>query len=287
MDTYRISNLNLEQEDINNLKRISTNMLDTFNHEQLLSIIDVMKNTYFMNELSTYLVDDNLPDVGTEEFNFLVLANKYKGNIIRKIVRDEGISDYYLRKFVLKYNLTEVDKGVYIFPHKKKDSLFIFQQKYSKAVISHETSLYLQDVIDYIPQKIQMSVPEKYNISRIQEPHENRLTSYNYVDINSNNIMYKNIPIKFVRNKSISPKQIETVNSFLGLPLRVTSIARSIVDVLKPSHKAEEEVKEQAIKYYLERFPDNIVRLKRIAKTQNVLKELEYYLILLGVHYKL
>ena len=66
MDTYRISNLNLEQEDINNLKRISTNMLDTFNHEQLLSIIDVMKNTYFMNELSTYLVDDNLPDVGTE-----------------------------------------------------------------------------------------------------------------------------------------------------------------------------------------------------------------------------
>ena len=123
MDTYRISNLNLEQEDINNLKRISTNMLDTFNHEQLLSIIDVMKNTYFMNELSTYLVDDNLPDVGTEEFNFLVLANKYKGNIIRKIVRDEGISDYYLRKFVLKYNLTEVDKGVYIFPHKKKDVL--------------------------------------------------------------------------------------------------------------------------------------------------------------------
>ena len=204
MDTYRISNLNLEQEDINNLKRISTNMLDTFNHEQLLSIIDVMKNTYFMNELSTYLVDDNLPDVGTEEFNFLVLANKYKGNIIRKIVRDEGISDYYLRKFVLKYNLTEVDKGVYIFPHKKKDSLFIFQQKYSKAVISHETSLYLQDVIDYIPQKIQMSVPEKYNISRIQEPHENRLTSYNYVDINSNNIMDKNIPIKFVRNKSIN-----------------------------------------------------------------------------------
>jgi len=89
MDTYRISNLNLEQEDINNLKRISTNMLDTFNHEQLLSIIDVMKNTYFMNELSTYLVDDNLPDVGTEEFNFLVLANKYKGNIIRKGVNSE------------------------------------------------------------------------------------------------------------------------------------------------------------------------------------------------------
>ena len=84
MDTYRISNLNLEQEDINNLKRISTNMLDTFNHEQLLSIIDVMKNTYFMNELSTYLVDDNLPDVGTEEFNFLVLANKYKGNIMER-----------------------------------------------------------------------------------------------------------------------------------------------------------------------------------------------------------
>lgn len=78
MDTYRISNLNLEQEDINNLKRISTNMLDTFNHEQLLSIIDVMKNTYFMNELSTYLVDDNLPDVGTEEFNFWFLLINIK-----------------------------------------------------------------------------------------------------------------------------------------------------------------------------------------------------------------
>ncbi|MDT2888073.1 type IV toxin-antitoxin system AbiEi family antitoxin domain-containing protein [Lactococcus lactis] len=282
MDTYRISNLNLEQEDINNLKRISTNMLDTFNHEQLLSIIDVMKDTYFMNELSSYLVDDNLPNVGTEEFNFLVLANKFKGNIIRKIVRDEGISDYYLRKFILKYNLSEVDKGVYIFPHKKMDSLFIFQQKYSKAVISHETSLYLQDVIDYIPQKVLMSVPEKYNISRIQEPHENRLTSHNYMDINSNNIMDKNIPINLVRNKSISPAQIEIVNSSLGLPLRVTSVARSIVDVLKSSHKAEEEVKEQAIKYYLEKFPDKIVRLKRIAKTQNVLKELEYYLSFMG-----
>lgn len=276
MDIYKISNINLDEQNKKNLKRVAENMLSTFDEEQLQSIIKVMMTPFYQNELSSYLIEKTLPAIGSEEFNFLLLANRYNGHIIRKIVKEEGISDYYLRKFVEKYSLKELIKGSYIFPNKPVDYLFVLQQRYKITAVSHETALYMQELIDYIPQVITISIPEKYNADLIY----NSFVQNSFLN-NELNFLKKlgDNRITFVKNKPIPPSQIIELADENGLPLRVTSAERSVVDILKSSYKADEEVKEQAVNSFIRRFPERIARLRRIAKNQNSLKELENYLL--------
>lgn len=283
MDIYKMLSLNLDVKDKNELKRIAEKMLSSLDEEQLLLIIKEMMTPFYMNELSSYLIENSLPNMSSEEFNFLVLANEYNGHIIRKIFKEKGISDYYLKKFVEKYRLRELFKGIYIFPNKPVDYLFVLQQRYKVTVISHETALYMFDLIDYIPQEIILSIPEKYNINLIrnklvhsptQEMHMNNSIS------NENEFIkvLENNRISLVKNKQIPTSQIIEIEDDYGLPLRVTSIERSVVDILKTSYKADEELKEQAVDSFMRRFPERVPRLRRIAKNQKSLKELENYL---------
>jgi hypothetical protein len=124
MDIYSLVNLDLENQDKTELLKIIKSILKTLDDKQLKLVIKELKKPFFINKLSGYLIDKNLPGMGTEEFDFLIIADKYKGNIIRKIVKEAGISDYYLKKFIKKYSLIEIDKGVYVFPNKKPDYLF-------------------------------------------------------------------------------------------------------------------------------------------------------------------
>ncbi|WP_242359750.1 hypothetical protein [Lactococcus petauri] len=82
MDIYKISSLNFDVKNKNELKRVAENMLSSLDEEQLLSIIKEMMTPFYMNELSSYLVENSLPNIGSEEFNFLVLANKYNGHVV-------------------------------------------------------------------------------------------------------------------------------------------------------------------------------------------------------------
>lgn len=283
MDIYKISSLTFDVKNKSELKRVAENMLSSLDEEQLLSIIKEMMTPFYMNELSSYLIENSLPNIGSEEFNFLVLANKYNGHVVRKLFKEKGISDYYLKKFVKKYGLRELFKGIYIFPNKPVDYLFVLQQRYKITVVSHETALYMLGLIDYIPQEIILSIPEKYNINLIR----NKLVHGFIQELPMNNSISNEIEfiklledhqISFVKNKQIPPSQIIEMMDEYGLPLRVTSIERSIIDILKTAYKADEELKEQAIDSFMRRFPERVPRLRRIAKNQNNLKELENYL---------
>lgn len=100
MDIYKYSDLELDEQNKKYFKIVAENMLSTFDEEQLRLVIKVMLTPYYINELSSYLVEKTLPNIGSEEFNFLILANKYNGHIIRRIFKEEGISDYYLKEFI-------------------------------------------------------------------------------------------------------------------------------------------------------------------------------------------
>ncbi|WP_242359621.1 hypothetical protein [Lactococcus petauri] len=142
----------------------------------------------------------------------------------------------------------------------------------------------MSGLIDYIPQEIILSIPEKYNINLIR----NKLVHGSIKELPMNNSTSNGVAfikvledhrISFVKNKPIPPAQIIEMTDDYGLPLRVTSIERSIIDILKTSYKADEELKEQAIDSFMRRFPERVPRLRRIAKNQNNLKELENYLL--------
>lgn len=256
-------------------------MVNILNTDQLSEVINFLEKPRFTQKLNEYLLDSKLPDAASVEYRFLVQAVKYSGNIVRKLMNKEGISNYYLDKFIHKYELREISKSSYVFPNKTIDAPFLFQAQYTRAVISHESALYMLDLSDVIPQKTIMSMPKNYKLSQLEKNANQYIKVYD--DLHNNNkalvlSYYENDPILLVRNSPIGSTQIVTRNTMNNNPVRVTSEERTIADILAPNSKTEEELKEEALKKYFDLHDRDSTRLRRIAYQQNVLEELDNYL---------
>lgn len=283
IDKY-VDNTSLESAE---QKKMITEMAAVLEPEQLSQVIDFLKEPFFIQKLKDYLIDSNLPDIHSKEFQFLVQAAKYDGNIVRKIMNEENISNYYLDKFIDKYHLQEVSPSSYVFPQKKIDASFLFQTQYSKSVISHESALYMLDLSNVIPKKIIMSMPKDYKFSQLEKISNEFIRIY-YDDYNRKKSLVvhyqENDPIFLTKNTPIDNLQIVTKYTPSNNPVRVTSEERTIADILTPNSMVEEEVKQMALINYHQRNPQNKVRLRRIAAKQKVIKELDGYLTKLNIY---
>lgn len=255
-------------------------ILDTFDERQLTEIVQILHKKSLQNNILKYSKDINVSDLSSEEFLFLSLVSKYNGNVIRKIFIDMGLSDYYFKKYIGEYNLDNIDRGVYLFPGSTIDAEFVVQNIYSTTVISHESALYKLGLTDVIPTKTIMSVSYNYNLAQIK-----KTSSYIFKEKVSEKIQgvalsYKNNdPILIVSSEAISKEDTQKGYTDLGNPIRVTKEERTIVDILKRGHHTEEEIKVEAIRRYLFKFPNNKTKLRRKAAEHHVLKELDKILL--------
>lgn len=268
-------------------KKMIAAMVAVLEPEQLAQVIDFLRKPFFTRQLKDYLIDSKLPDTQSKEFQFLIQAAKYDGNIVRKIMNGADISNYYLDKFIDKYHLKEISPGSYIFPQKKIDASFLFQVQYSKSIISHESALYMLDLTDVIPKKMIMSMPKDYKLSQL-EKRKNEFIQIYYDTYNGNKslvICYQdNDPIFLTKNTPIDVQQIVNLRTTSHNPVRVTSEERTIADILAPNSNVEEEVKQMALVKYHQKHSQDMVRLRRIAAKQNVLTEVDNYLTKLKIY---
>lgn len=264
-----LRNARFYQGDMNQMTKADkisalTTMLAAMNTEDVERYFIQISAAVYANQIDGYISGDLRPDIGSAEFQFLVLLNKYHGIVIRKLFRQDGMSDYNIKKFVGKYDLTELDKGIYIHPDSPVDREFIIVNKYTKSTISHVTALYYHDLTDVIPYTVYVSFPRVYNLSQISK-NEKRVR----------NLL---ADVIVVNNDEISEKEQVTVLSDNLNPIRITSKERTIADVLKPASHIEEEVKVSALKRYIADPQANVNRLRRIASKQGVGKILDNYL---------
>ena len=263
-------------------------MVDIMDIDQLSKVIDFLKEPYFSKKLKRYLRDDMLPPIESPEFLFLLQLAKYNGNLVKKLARANKLSEYYIDRFINKYCLQEVSKGIYVFPGNEIDGNFVFQAQYTRSVISHETALYMHDLSDVIPRKTLMSMPISYKLSQV-EKNEGRYIKVHKEMFDSNRIYYiveyyQNDPIYLIKNQPIGNSQIQLMNTHQGNEVRVTSVERTIADIFKSSSNVEEEVKEKALERYSKRKNYDKTRLLRICKQQNVEEEVEHTLWKLKLH---
>ncbi|MGO2963064.1 MAG: hypothetical protein ACTIDE_10695 [Carnobacterium maltaromaticum] len=272
---------NESDKSIEEKKNMINEMVDILNFEQLSQVINFLREPFFTNKLKDYLLDSRLPDIESKEFLFLVQAAKYSGNIVRKLMNKADISNYYLDKFIYEYRLQEISSGIYIFPHKSLDAPFLFQSQYSRAVISHESALYMLDLSDVIPRRTIMSMPKDYKFSQLKKNSNRYIKIHDDVYNNNKSLVlsyYENDPIFLTRSAPIGSAQIVTKKTMNNNLVRITSAERTIADILTPNSNTEEEVKYEALKKYYDLYPRDSKRLRRIAHKQGVLKELDKYL---------
>lgn len=262
-------------------KNMIHEMVDILDINQLSEVIQFLREPFFTKKLEPYLINGEIPPIESAEFLFLVQSAKYNGNIVKKIVRKAGVSDYYFEKFIFKYRLREVSNGIFIFPQKEIDGNFLFQTQYTRSVISHETALYMHDLSDVIPTKTIMSMPNSYKLSQVEKNEGRYIDIYKdfYNDYRTFIVEYsQNDPIYLIKNNPIGSQQIKIMHTYQGNEVRVTSIERTIADVFKPVSHVEEEVKEEALRRYYKQNPHDNKRLLRIAKQQDVEHEIKHYL---------
>lgn len=100
---------------------------------------------------------------------FYNLIDKEDGYFRIKAVEDRGIYRFEAYRFLGDdSNLRKVAKGVYATKDTDVDWDYIIQLRAQRAVISHESALYLHGIVPR-PYQVSVTVPQGYNFSRLRD----------------------------------------------------------------------------------------------------------------------
>ena len=110
------------------------------------------------------------------------LLQENNGYLFTEQVEKAGVSRTYLAKFVRENQLEKVAKGIYISQDTWEDELYILQIRYPKIIYSGETALYLHGMIDREYTDICITVPPRFNQTRLRNRgvlvHQEKLAVY-------------------------------------------------------------------------------------------------------------
>jgi predicted transcriptional regulator of viral defense system len=189
-----------------------------------------------------------------EKLNNLIDENG--GLILTKQLSEAGIPRVYLSSLVHAGLLVKLERGVYIARDGYDDELYRYQVKYEKAIYSHETALFLHDLIDRDPIKYSVTVPEGYNASHLRA------------------LNFKVYSIK----KTLYSLGLSESKTAFGRAVKCYNLERTICDILKHRNQIDIAVISDAVKRYAVRKDRNVPQLMRYAEKMRVVKPISNYL---------
>ncbi|KRM78824.1 hypothetical protein FC84_GL000303 [Lapidilactobacillus dextrinicus DSM 20335] len=184
------------------------------------------------------------------------LLVKYNGTFTRKQALSEEVSDSLLTRMVKEELIERVGPGIYIDPASFEDEFLVAQLRLSKGIFCKETALYLYDMTDRTPNFMEMNFPKGYKSNYFDEL---RIKPYRQVN-------------------SLHDMGITTVKTPYGNKVQVYDVERTLCDIIRPPHVAQEEVIRNAMQAYIKRPEKNLNRLVRYAKELKVDAKIKTYM---------
>ena len=176
---------------------------------------------------------------------------KEKGYITGDIVTEMGIDTWYLTSLVKKRKIQRISRGVYINSGGIYDEYFVFQYLHTKAIYSYSTALFLHELTDKIPFKLEVTVYQGYNTHRFPD---NVIVHYVKKEI-----------YELGTSKNISP---------YGNPIRIYDKERTLCDLVVSKKVVESEVFKKAFQEYFRQSYKNVNKLMKYAKEMNIETEM-------------
>lgn len=100
--------------------------------------------------------------------NALRFINSSRSGIISlRTAEENGISYHRLKKFVDNGTLYRSSHGLYMRRDAAEDEFLMLQSRWSRAVFSHETALYLLGYADHSPAQYTITCPKGYNVAAL------------------------------------------------------------------------------------------------------------------------
>ncbi len=170
------------------------------------------------------------------------IADENNGFIKTSAVEAAGISRPMLRKYVENGTLEQVRKGLYVLADDLADEFALLQMQSTKAIFSYGTALYLWGLSDRTPHRLDITIPQGTNISRLKR--DNPTLRCHYVQ------------------PEIYDMGITEIKSPQGAVVRLYDKERCICDLIRDKDKVDIQIYTQAIKDYFNTKADRRKLLK-------------------------
>ncbi len=154
-----------------------------------------------------------------------------------------NISKPLIKKYINNGLIRKVSHGLYIDSNLLDDDDYILQRRYPNIIYSYNTSLYMLNLSNVMPQKKDITINSK---KRVVGDYNTHYVSEKYYDIG-----------------------IIEINTLLGNPIKVYNAERCICDMLK-CQNFDLELQNKVLDNYFRCEDKNINRLLEYAKIFNI-----------------
>jgi predicted transcriptional regulator of viral defense system len=166
-----------------------------------------------------------------------------------------GIPRTYLAILVKKGEIQRISRGVYSAANDLIDEMASLQARYTRAIFSHETALYLLGLTDRTPLFYSVTVPSSYNATSLKA---------------------SGAKVYFVK-RSLYLLGVVTIKSPHGNDIKTFNLERTICDVIRSRNQVDIQIVNEALKNYVTRKDRNIDQLYNFAQQFRIHKIVREY----------
>lgn len=181
-------------------------------------------------------------------------SNEY---LTTKDAEQIGISRYLLSRYVKEGKLNRVSRGIYSLPNQFNDEYELIQKR-NKLIFSYGTALYFHGLSDRVPNVINVSVPQGYNVAHIKQ----------------DSIQFK---FHYVKQELFDFGIIQVKSPQGGL-IRIYDKERCICEIIKQYKKIDLQLFQTAIKEYFKLKDKNLRKLLKYSKVFKVEENVRKYI---------
>jgi predicted transcriptional regulator of viral defense system len=178
------------------------------------------------------------------------------GVLLTSDLNEHDIPREYLSLLIEKGEIVREARGVYATPDAFIDEMFLLQTRYSSAIFSHDTALYLHDLTDRTPFSYSVTVPSGYNATSLKR---------------------NGVKVYFIE-RNLHELGKSSVNSPHGNELAVYDLERTICDVVRSRNQIDVQLVNEALKRYSRHLQRNINRLYTYAHHLRVERIIRNYI---------
>ncbi len=180
-----------------------------------------------------------------------------KSVVSAKYLEENGFERYDIDKYLQNGILEKVGYGMYCLKSNSPDEYAIIQSRSEKIIYSHSTAMFLLGISDRIPNTLEITIPQGYNVSKIKRDYPNTNFYYTQADI-----------------WGIGITQVTTPQ---GFEVTTYDKERSILDIIKHKNKIDAQIYTQAIKQYFS-TQKNFRKLLKYSKLMKMEDKVRVYI---------
>ncbi|EHJ57767.1 hypothetical protein HMPREF9318_00795 [Streptococcus urinalis FB127-CNA-2] len=174
------------------------------------------------------------------------------GIITYKDCKELGVPAVYLSRLENEEKIFRVDKGIYLSTDGDYDEYYFFQYRFSRAIYSYVSALYLQGFTDEIPQYFEVTVPRGY---RFNNPPQN--------------LAVHTVP------KEIVDLGVISVKTPWGQTVKTYDFERIICDFIQNRKKIDNELFVKTLKAYVNYPNKNLTNLYQYAEKMKIINQIK------------